>query len=660
MDEQKKPDPRQAETVEVAPSDPYAATISATALAGARRASSAVTQAAPIVNVQPTLSFAPEADARFVARYDVRQRLGAGGMGEVRLVNDAATGRDVAMKMMHAGERDGWSQGRARFLREARVQAQLEHPAIVPVYDIGADPEGREYFTMKRIGGRTLSFVLDALGRGKQETLDEYPLNKLLGIFRQVCLAVEYAHRRGVVHRDLKPDNIMLGELGEVYVLDWGLAMVRDLDDDPMPTTTSPVVRHVPQGVSVAGSVMGTPGYMAPEQAMGQGTLDQRSDVYSLGAILFEILTLEPFIQGQGTKQLIESSIRGSDAAARMADKNVPPELTGLCAAATRRAREERLESAQALADGIQDYLDGDRDAELRMRLADQHILAAEGAAERARTNDGDPIAERRRAMQEAGRALALDPTSARAAAVMMRMLLEPPPVLPPEVEAEVAREETAEARATARQGIGTYFANGAVAVVAAFILGLRDVRWLAAIVIPQWLASAMCVYVAKRERIVAGHVLVIGFFGFAAIAADSGIAGPLILVPAYAAAHVIILSMARTGKYRWVILAMGILSVAIPVALEYTGWITPAYEFVADGIHIRPRFVELPPLALPLGAAAAVATAVIGPAFVGYRQSDVVRRLRRQQHLQAWMLRQLAPEARVVDAAEAAAPHSR
>lgn len=621
-------------------SDPFAATVAVDSAS----ISTAVINTEPRLATADDESFTAIREPRFAERYALRTRLGAGGMGEVKLVSDAGTGRDIAMKVMRARDGGLSPRERARFLREARVQAQLEHPAIVPVYDIGTTPDGVEYFTMKRIDGKTLADVIDALSAGDEAAQREYPRNKLLGIFRQVCLAVEYAHRRGVVHRDLKPDNVMLEDLGEVYVLDWGIAKVRDLDDTPLASPAS--VRNVPRALSMVGSILGTPGYMSPEQASGRPDLDQRSDVYALGAILFEILTLEPLVHGATAQELIERSIRGSDVRERLQGSDLPPELVELCAEATRMQRDERLDSAQGLADGVQRFLDGDRDAALRSELADRHASSAEEAAERAAAAGSEGIAERQRALKEAGRALALDPTSARAAAVMMRLLLEPPPEIPPEVEDEVVREETAEARVTARTGVGTYFMNGLTAIIAAWVLGLRDYRWLIAIVVPQWLACLTCIYVARRDKIVAAHALVVGFLAFLAIGADSGIAGPLILVPGYAAAQVIILSMARIGAYRYAVLAMGILSVAIPVALEYTGWITPAYEFLeSGGLHVRPRFVELPPLALPLGAAAAVITALVGPAIVGFRQGDVLGNMRRQVHLQSWMLRQLVPD---------------
>ena len=149
------------------------------------------------------------------ARFHLGERIGAGGMGEVVAARDEQIGRDVAIKRMRAEAPS--DRQVARFLREARVQGQLEHPAIAPVHELGRDVDGRPYFAMKKLAGVTLADVLDNAD-------ERFPRQRLLRAFADVCLAVEFAHTRGVVHRDLKPDNIMLGDFGEVYVLDWGVA----------------------------------------------------------------------------------------------------------------------------------------------------------------------------------------------------------------------------------------------------------------------------------------------------------------------------------------------------------------------------------------------------------------------------------------------------
>ncbi|MFO0680212.1 MAG: serine/threonine-protein kinase, partial [Polyangiaceae bacterium] len=167
-------------------------------------------------------------------RYRRTTLLGSGGMGDVHLCADERIGRDVAMKVIRRMRAEN-PEMLERFLREARVQGQLEHPAIVPVYDLGVLPDGSTFFTMKRVNGRTLSDVLEAQRSGNSTALEHYSLHRLLADFSRVCLAVHFAHARGVLHRDLKPSNVMLGEFGEVYVLDWGIAKLVTPEESQRP-----------------------------------------------------------------------------------------------------------------------------------------------------------------------------------------------------------------------------------------------------------------------------------------------------------------------------------------------------------------------------------------------------------------------------------------
>src|SRR5207244_2831623 len=150
--------------------------------------------------------------------------------GEVALVFDRQIGRDVALKQLRPEARRD-DVARARFAREARIQGQLEHPAVVPVYDLGGADDGSLYFTMKRVRGTSLGDILSALSSGESAVAKRFSRRRILTAFGQICLTAHYAHERGVVHRDIKPDNIMLGDYGEVYLLDWGLARIEATDD---------------------------------------------------------------------------------------------------------------------------------------------------------------------------------------------------------------------------------------------------------------------------------------------------------------------------------------------------------------------------------------------------------------------------------------------
>ena len=183
------------------------------------------------VAARPTPDPVEEPGAVPSNRYSVEAAIGKGGMGEVLLVEDRDLRREVAMKLIHEQRRQT-SAERLRFLAEAQATSQLEHPGIPPVHDIGVTPEGRMFFTMKLVRGRTLREVLHDLLLGSAAARREYTLHKLVSILERVTEALHFAHAKGVVHRDLKPENLMLGEYGEVHVVDWGIAKVRGQTDD--------------------------------------------------------------------------------------------------------------------------------------------------------------------------------------------------------------------------------------------------------------------------------------------------------------------------------------------------------------------------------------------------------------------------------------------
>jgi serine/threonine-protein kinase len=298
-------------------------------------------------------------------RYQTIRRLGKGGMGEVMAVRDLVIGREVALKRIR---RNAPSDAVVRrFLREAAIQARLDHPAIVPVHDIGEDRSGAPYFTMKRLSGTTLASILDGDRAG-------YPPQRLLRAFAEVCLAIEFAHVRGIVHRDLKPENIVLGDYGEVYVLDWGVAKVTSGGDHDAELGDSGIV--APGGTQVGASI-GTPGYMAPEQILGEADVDGRADVYALGCVLFEIVAgqmLHPTGEAGNRSVLAGGDARPS---ARAPWRDVPPELDRLCVEATAGDRSARLASARALGDGVHRFLDGDRDLARRRSSSDASTSSA-------------------------------------------------------------------------------------------------------------------------------------------------------------------------------------------------------------------------------------------------------------------------------------------
>ncbi|MCC6466132.1 MAG: protein kinase [Planctomycetes bacterium] len=262
-------------------------------------------------------------------RYKVLAEIARGGMGAVLEVHDSDLDRNVAMKVLLRDTRRTESDSGSpmdsgpvgRFIAEAQLTGWLEHPNIVPVHEMGLDSQGRVYFTMKRVRGRSLRQVMDKLRQGHAATLAEFSAHRLLGILLKVCDAIAFAHSRGIVHRDLKPENIMVGQFGEVLVMDWGLAkQVRPAG--PRRTETLPKQNTPEFTLTVSlgstdadsqgtreGTISGTPAYMAPEQARGQvAEINQRTDVFCLGALLYEMLCLVPPFLAAGMNEALDQA----------------------------------------------------------------------------------------------------------------------------------------------------------------------------------------------------------------------------------------------------------------------------------------------------------------------------------------------------------------
>ncbi|MCB9759230.1 MAG: SUMF1/EgtB/PvdO family nonheme iron enzyme [Alphaproteobacteria bacterium] len=304
----------------------------------------------------PTLPGAMESD-----RYETLGRLGQGGMAEVLRAFDPALQRAIALKAIKRGRaEDPVAVG--RFLDEARLTAQLQHPNIVPVHEHGVLPDGRCYFTMKAIDGRTLRDVIRAVhlasADGHWAPAEGWTLRRLVEALHKVCEAVAYAHDRRVIHRDLKPANVMVGAFGEVLVLDWGLA--RELE--------------APQALDPGPRVTGTPWYMAPEQAQGTpAAMAPTADVYALGAMLYEILTGAAPYSGLTSTEALGALLDG--AVPRSAEDGplpAPQPLVDICARAMAPAPEDRFPDAQALAEAIHRWLAGARSRERGLALVER------------------------------------------------------------------------------------------------------------------------------------------------------------------------------------------------------------------------------------------------------------------------------------------------
>jgi serine/threonine-protein kinase len=299
-------------------------------------------------------------------RYRHAKPLGAGGVGTVSSCYDPNLGRHIALKELHPRLRERCEQ-RARFFREARITAQLQHPNIMPVYEFGVTPAGNAYYTMKRVSGLSLQTVLNALRTGDPYFVAEYPRSRLLDIFTHVGEAIAFAHSRGVIHRDLKPENILLGSFGEVLVTDWGLVKVlgeRTTTPGAPPPDDGAIVaeEHDTHQLTLDGMISGTPLYMSPEQALGEvDQLDQRSDVYSLGALLYEVLTFEKTVAGTRADEIMGNVIaaRIVPPRRRAPRQRVPRDLDAICMKALAREPEHRYPGVSALLNDLARYRQG-------------------------------------------------------------------------------------------------------------------------------------------------------------------------------------------------------------------------------------------------------------------------------------------------------------
>lgn len=292
------------------------------------------------------------------ARYDLLNEIGRGGMGVVFKAFDKDLRRNVALKISRASSQTGRSHG--RFIEEAQVQGQLSHPNIVPVHELGVDPRGRPYFTMKLVEGRSLASVIRDLRKGDAKARADWPLSKRLYIFGQLLNCVAYAHARGVIHRDLKPDNLMLGDFGEVLLMDWGLARVLSKPEGESGLKVDTSRLQTPGDQTLDGQIVGTPAYMPPEQARGErDKIDERSDIYSLGAILYELLCLEPPYAAKTASDLLSKVM--SERPLPPSQKNkaavIPRGLEAICMKCLEAERENRYQSVRELQGALDEWV---------------------------------------------------------------------------------------------------------------------------------------------------------------------------------------------------------------------------------------------------------------------------------------------------------------
>jgi serine/threonine-protein kinase len=562
-------------------------------------------------------------------RYELGDTIARGGMGEVISAHDADIGREVAIKRLRAPNPTPLAL--ARFLREARIQGRLDHPAIVPVHELAYDREGRPYFAMKKLSGTTLAAIIASPEPG-------FTRQQLLRAFADVCLALEFAHTRGVIHRDIKPANILLGDFGEVYVLDWGIARVptdRTEDEVTGEFSEDGETGVVSWASTNPGSAMGTPGYMSPEQARGE-IVDARADVYALGCVLYEILAKLP-LHPRG-KPGIRSALRGVDARPSRHDSSVPPELDALCVRATTPLVEDRIASARELAESLNRYLDGDRDMALRNRLAREHLASALDAAE---DEEGRAIA-----MREAGQAIALDPTLTPAAELIGRLMLEPPKRVPPQVHEELKELDRTTTRRFTQNAIGMHVSTF-VTLPIVWALGIHDSLYMWLFGIGSAVGLAFALYELRTKCDLFWVHAIVLCYGMALMAR---VMTPYVIAPTMVAVNAVAMAFHPRGRDRRqfaVFLVIAIAAVMCVWAAEQLGWISPTLIFIEGGIFIRSPIAGIDHFPVEIALGIWIPFATVMSSLTAYSTARVATRARERAHLQAWQVRQLVPNRR-------------
>ena len=561
-----------------------------------------------------------EDPTRASGAYSFGAVLGRGGMGEVVLAHDRRIGRDVAVKRLRAPAPS--DDDIARFLREARIQARLDHPAIVPVYELARDEQGRPYFTMKRLAGVTLAEMLASPVPTRQ---------RLLRAFVDVCRAIDFAHSRGVVHRDLKPANIVLGEFGEVYVLDWGVARV--VADVPEVVTAD---IDTLEGSAPEGHVLGTPGYMAPDQ-LRTGDVGRPADVYALGSILFEILAGE-LLHPRHHQSAIDSTLSPDTVvspARRRPDRGIAPELDGICVAMLAMDPKARP-TVRRVADRVEAYLDGDRDVERRRTLALDLVWSARAALDDERRAD---------AMRAASRALALDPEVDGAGELLTTLMLEPPREPPPELAVAIREAEGVGVSAHARAAVPGYLTIAAFMPIA---IWNGVVRWgfLVAILVIALALAGWAYRILRRPDRAFAEMLGYAVLNALLVIMIGRLAGPFAFVPALMC--FITMSMITYPCFvrrPWALITIMVLGYLTPLGLEATGAIASTWEVVPDGgMLIKSGAIETGRRSAGIMMALASVVTIFMAALQSLRISRANRSAQQQLVVQAWHLRQLLP----------------
>ncbi len=309
----------------------------------------------PVVHLEDTDLDLPEHVRNADLRYTHFKTIAKGGKCLIQSCRDYHLSRIVAYKSLHKEIADDPFEQR-RFLREARVTAMLQHPNTIPIYELSRNNRGHYFFTMKLVEGYTLREVLDTPKEEGALPTDGYGFHRMVTILIQVANALDYAHSHRVVHRDIKPANILMGPFGEVLLLDWGLAKVWSEEPEEIPDL--PFLPNSDPSLTSQGRLQGTALYMSPEQIAESPELDHRSDIYSLGVVLYEILAGRSMFLGDNTLELLDQAknTKPPPPSEVARDRNIPEQLEELCMRCIEKDPDDRIQTARLLVSSLRSW----------------------------------------------------------------------------------------------------------------------------------------------------------------------------------------------------------------------------------------------------------------------------------------------------------------
>jgi len=314
------------------------------------------------IHVEDTDAPLPDRVINSDMRYTDYKILAKGGKCLIQTCKDNYLGRTVCHKSLLKQFQNN-SAEQKRFLREARVTAMMQHPNTIPVYEINRNSQKHYFFTMKLVEGLSLEKIIEMMQLGDVSLNTEFKLDRLLGMFIQLGNALAYAHTHGVVHRDIKPANIVIGSFGEVFLLDWGLAKVWNKDgeasqDDPLVITQSNDSQDKDYSLTGHGKIEATPLYMSPEQITHSANVDLRTDIYNMGALLYEILTLQTLAWGNNLSELLHNTQHhiAIPPSIKTPERLIPKELDPICMKCIEKKPENRYQSISALISDIREF----------------------------------------------------------------------------------------------------------------------------------------------------------------------------------------------------------------------------------------------------------------------------------------------------------------